>query len=68
VTGGSARGTSDAERCSSSGTASWAASISITAYLIGHAAGGIFAAIGAALAAAILLFTGTLVWRNNLRG
>lgn len=43
----------------------WSASISGTAYLIGHATGGVFGAIGAALGAAVLLtFAG---WLRRLR-
>ncbi len=42
----------------------WAASISGTAYLIGHAAGSVFGAVGAALAAAIVLFLAARFWRR----
>ena len=46
----------------------WSASISGTAYLVGRAAGGVFAAIGVALAAASLLAVGHAVWRHRRNG
>lgn len=49
------------------GSVTWAASISGTAFLIGHAAGAVFGAIGAVLAAVILFFAATLSWRPTIR-
>jgi membrane protein DedA with SNARE-associated domain len=49
------------------GGMAWAGSIAGTADLIGHAAGSVFAAIGAALGAAILLILGGLAWRGKTR-
>lgn len=46
----------------------WAASISVTAFLIGHAAGAVFGGIGAVLAAAVLFFAATLASRTAIRG
>jgi membrane protein DedA with SNARE-associated domain len=48
------------------GGIAWAASIAVTADLIGHAAGSVFGAIGAVLAAATLLVAGSFVWRRRL--
>lgn len=47
------------------GGMTWAASIAVTASLVGRAAGGVFAAIGVALAAATSLLLGGLVWRRG---
>jgi len=49
------------------GGMAWAASVAVTAYSIGRAAGGVFAAVGAALAAATALFLGALLWRHKTR-
>jgi membrane protein DedA with SNARE-associated domain len=49
------------------GGLSWAASISATAFLIGHAAGAVFGAIGAVLAAAVFFFAATLAWQTTIR-
>lgn len=46
----------------------WSASISGTASLIGHATGGLFAAIGAALGAAVLLRFAHRLWRRHREG
>jgi membrane-associated protein len=45
----------------------WAASIAVTAFLIGHAAGAIFGVVGAILAATLLLFAAPLAWRASTR-
>ena len=49
------------------GGMAWAASIALTAHTIGRAAGGVFAAVGAALGAALLLVAGTVVLHGKLR-
>ncbi len=43
----------------------WSASISGSAYLVGHTAGGVFAAIGAALSVAIVLAVAHRFWRRR---
>jgi len=48
------------------GGMTWAASIALTAHAIGHAAGGVFASIGAALGIALLLFASTVVISRRL--
>jgi membrane protein DedA with SNARE-associated domain len=45
----------------------WAASIAVTAFLIGHAAGAVFGVVGAILAATLLLFAAPLAWRASTR-